>query len=224
MAPWCLYSGLKTFSNKEHFCKIAEGTINEPIEKVFERISYEKPDIIGLSCYIWNIKSVIVLGKMLKDSFPESRIILGGPEVSYNAKDFLNEHKWCDFIVSGEGEFPFAALCDAIISDGSFNIPGICFRESNKIIINEPYIAEGEPPSPYCEEYFENLHGRIAYLETSRGCPYSCAFCLSGRCGGVRFFDIERAKSEAEAIKETLKAEMMERETEELIAGSYIIR
>ena len=196
MAPWCLFSGLKTYSKEEHFCKIVEGTINEPIEKVFERIAFEKPNIIGLSCYIWNIKSVIVLGKMLKEIFPDCKIILGGPEVSYNAKSFLDEHQWCDFIVSGEGEYPFTVLCDALISERNLDIPGICFRNGDKIVVNEPYIAEDEPPSPYCEEYFENLRGRIAYLETSRGCPYSCAFCLSGRCGGVRFFDIERAKKE----------------------------
>ncbi len=133
---------------------------------------------------------------MLREALPESIIILGGPEVSYNPVDVLKNNNWCDSIVSGEGEFPFAVLCDAIKTGGNFDIPGVCFRKSDEIITNEPYIAEGESPSPYCDEYFEALHGRIAYLETSRGCPYSCAFCLSGRCGGVRFFDIERAKKE----------------------------
>ncbi len=133
---------------------------------------------------------------MLREALPESTIVLGGPEVSYNPKEILSDHFWCDFIVSGEGEYPFAALCDAVANGKSPDISGICFRNGDEIIITEPYIAEGEPPSPYCDEFFENLHGRIAYLETSRGCPYSCAFCLSGRCGGVRFFNIERAKSE----------------------------
>ena len=166
------------------------------MENVFERFSSENPDIIALSCYIWNINAVSVLGKMLKEAFPESIIVLGGPEVSYNPKDVLKNFEWCDFVVSGEGEYPFAALCDAIESGESLHIPGLCFRNGYEIIINEPYISNEEPPSPYCEEYFNNLHGRIAYLETSRGCPYSCAFCLSGRCGGVRFFDIDRAKKE----------------------------
>lgn len=187
---------MKSYCEKEHICKVVEGTINEPIEKIFERILSETPDIIGLSCYIWNIKSVHILGKMLKEALPDSVIILGGPEVSYNAGSVLKESGWCNFVVSGEGEYPFAKLCDAIISGKNIDIPGVCFRNGDKITVNEPYIAEGKPPSPYCEEYFENLKGRIAYLETSRGCPYSCAFCLSGRCGGVRFFDIERAKKE----------------------------
>ena len=133
---------------------------------------------------------------MLKKSLPDSTIVLGGPEVSYNPKEVLEEYSWCDYLISGEGEYPFALLCDLLNSETSFPVPGLCYRNGKEIIINEPFIAEGEPPSPYCDEYFEALKGRIAYLETSRGCPYSCAFCLSGRCGGVRFFDIERAKKE----------------------------
>ncbi|MBQ5357682.1 MAG: DUF4080 domain-containing protein, partial [Oscillospiraceae bacterium] len=133
---------------------------------------------------------------MLREAFPDLTIVLGGPEVSYNPEEVLKNFDWCDFIISGEGEYPFAVLCDAIKNKESFHIPGLCFKNGNDIILNSPYIADGEPPSPYCDKYFENLHGRIAYLETSRGCPYSCAFCLSGRCGGVRFFDIKRAKEE----------------------------
>lgn len=133
---------------------------------------------------------------MLKKTLPECKIILGGPEVSYNASKVLKNFDWCDFVVSGEGEYPVAVLCDAIKTNGSFDIPGVFYKNKNEIVSSEPYIAEGEPPSPYCDEYFTSLGGRITYLETSRGCPYSCAFCLSGRCGGVRFFDIERAKQE----------------------------
>lgn len=187
---------MKTYSSEEYNCKVIEGTINEPIEKVFERIAAEKPDLIGLSCYIWNINPVKTLGEMLKNFLPESIVVLGGPEVSYNPEDVLEECSWCDYIISGEGEYPFACLCDFIKSGSVKPIPGLCYRKDGKIIISEPYVMEGEPPSPYCEKYFESLKGRITYLETSRGCPYSCAFCLSGRCGSVRFFDIERAKSE----------------------------
>ena len=133
---------------------------------------------------------------MLRFAFPDSVIILGGPEVSYNPKEVLETSGWCDFVISGEGEYPFALLCDALRTGESFHIPGLCYRSGEDIIVNEPYVSDSEPPSPYCEEFFASLKGRIAYLETSRGCPYSCAFCLSGRCGSVRFFDIERAKRE----------------------------
>ena len=195
LAPWCLLSGIKEYYNTAD-AKVIEGTINEPIEAVIERICSEKPFIIGISCYIWNIKSVFILGEKLKEILPDSVIILGGPEVSYNAKEILQSLSWCDYVVSGEGEYPFAALCKAIIKNESTDIPGVCFRKGKDFVISDPYIESKDPPSPYSDEYFAALNGRIAYLETSRGCPYSCAFCLSGRCGGVRFFDIERAKSE----------------------------
>ncbi|MGN0629503.1 MAG: DUF4080 domain-containing protein [Oscillospiraceae bacterium] len=200
LAPWCLAAGLREFGNGSVEYKIVEGTINEPIDNIFERIVSESPDIVGLSCYIWNIKSVRTLGDMLRKASPETKIILGGPEVSYNAGEVLSLFGWCDFVISGEGEYPFAALCAAIACGGNLDIPGVCRRNGGEILVSEPYIEEVEPPSPYCDEYFSSLKGRIAYLETSRGCPYSCAFCLSGRCGGVRFFDIDRAKREMLAL------------------------
>lgn len=161
-----------------------------------DRIVSESPDVIGLSCYIWNMNSVCILGEMLKNAMPNCVIVLGGPEVSYNPDSVLNKYSWCDFIISGEGEYPFAMLCDSLNTESIKDIPGLCYRNNSQTVISEPYTSDSEPPSPYCDEYFESLNGRIAYLETSRGCPYSCAFCISGRCGGVRFFDIDRAKNE----------------------------
>ncbi len=202
LAPWCLAAGLREYGDKNIEYKIVEGTINEPIEKVAKRIISEKPDVIGLSCYIWNIRSVAELGKILKETLINVNILLGGPEVSYNAGEVLSLYSWCSFVISGEGEYPFALLCSSILFGGNFDIPGVCYRKNGEIIVSEPYIGKGEPPTPYCKDYFETLNGRIAYLETSRGCPYSCAFCLSGRCGGVRFFDLEKAKSNILALAE----------------------
>lgn len=196
LAPWCLAAGIRTYSQMVFDYKIVEGTINEPLEKIEERIVAENPSILGLSCYIWNFQSVKELGQRLKKSLPGLQIILGGPEVSYNTCEVLSLYNWCDYVISGEGEYPFAALCDAIFSHSDPAIPGVCYRENRGVVLSEPYIGEGEPPSPYCDDYFASLHGRICYLETSRGCPYSCAFCLSGRCGGVRFFNLDRAKQE----------------------------
>ncbi len=200
LAPWCLAAGIRSYCSNEQEYKVVEGTVNEPIEKVFERICAEKPNIIGLSCYIWNIKSVELLGKMLKNALPETTIVLGGPEVSYNPKEVLSSFGWCDFVIAGEGEFAFAKLCDELAENKDFSaVPGLCYRKGEDIVANAFSVGEGEPPTPYCEEYFAALKGRIAYLETSRGCPYSCAFCLSSRCA-LRFFDIYRAKSEMLAL------------------------
>lgn len=191
LAPWCLLAGIKEYS-PETECVVSEGTINEKIDDVADRITAEKPDIIGFSCYIWNIEKTYELIKLVKKTLPDSVIILGGPEVSYNAAEVL-ENPLIDYVISGEGEKPFALLCKAIADNISADsIAGVC----RKGHISAPYTPDEIPPSPYTEEYFAALGGRIAYLETSRGCPYSCAFCLSGRCGNARFYPLSRAFDE----------------------------
>ena len=101
------------------------------------------------------------------------------------------------YVVCGEGEKPFALLLDALYKGKPpANIPGLSRRAGSEILQSPPFIDDGDPPSPYGSEYFDALGNRIAYLETSRGCPYSCAFCLSCKSGGVRYFDINRAKKE----------------------------
>ncbi len=196
LAPWCLAAGIREYAKGNFEYKVVEGTINESIEKVAERIIAENPEIIGLSCYIWNINSVKILGEMLKKALPSAVIVLGGPEVSYNARKAISLYSFCDYIIAGEGEVSFPKFCDTLVTDRDFSfVPGLCYKTEDKIIENGFSVGTGEPPSPYCEEYFSALKGRICYLETSRGCPYSCAFCLSSRCA-LRFFDIERAKRE----------------------------
>ena len=195
LSPWCLAAGIRTYCKKKHDYKVVEGTVNEKIEDVAKRIIEEAPDIIGLSCYIWNIKSVRILGTLLHNALPFAKIVLGGPEVSYNPKEVLSEYSWCDYVIAGEGEYPFAILCDNIASHENRTVPGLCYRKEERYIVSEPFVDIGDPPSPYCEEYFSALKGRICYLETSRGCPFSCAFCLSSRCA-LRFFNEERAKKE----------------------------
>ncbi len=196
LAAWCLRAGVKSYAKIKHSVAVSEGTINEDCEKVLKRLTDLKPDLIGFCCYIWNISYVKSLAKKLKKLLPKSKIVFGGPEVSYNAKTVLTDCPFVDFIISGEGEYPFAMLCDCLESGIFPDGLGLCYKKDNEFIIAPPYICETEPPSPYCEEYFSSLSGRMVYFETSRGCPYRCAFCLSGRCGGVRYFDIHRVKSE----------------------------
>lgn len=197
LAPWCLLAGADSYCKSGINVKVTEGTINEKIENVASRIIKQNPKVIGFSCYIWNITETIELLTLIKSKLPNAVIILGGPEVSYNAEEILKKHELVDYVISGEGEKPFALLLNAIYKNTDIkNIPGICYRNKEKIIVSPPNTPTEEPPSPYTQKYFDSLKGRIAYLETSRGCPYSCAFCLSGRCGSVRFFDLERAKKE----------------------------
>ncbi|MEE0840356.1 MAG: DUF4080 domain-containing protein [Acutalibacteraceae bacterium] len=195
LAPWYLLTSVRELNLSSLDIKVVEGTVNETVEQLYLRIEKEKADVIAFSCYIWNIEYVLKLSAMLKRK--NRKIIVGGPEVSYCAKKILFENKSIDYVLSGEGEYPFSALLDALIYNKKLSaIDGLSFRRGRKIIVNEPFVTDKIPISPYCEEYLSSLGGRIAYLETSRGCPFSCAFCLSGRCGNVRYFPIDRAKND----------------------------
>ncbi len=198
LAPWYLLASSKIYCNKDINVKVVEGTVNEKYIDLLERITKEKADIIAFSVYIWNVKLVLDLAEKLKNS--KVKIILGGPEVSYCAEKILTENSFVDFVLSGEGEESFPSLLNSIADNNYNNIKGLSYRNDRKLIISEPFVSSGVPHSPYCDEYFSSLNGRIAYIETSRGCPYSCAFCLSGRCGGVRFFPLDRAKADIIAL------------------------
>ena len=188
LAPWCLAGGLEKYAPNVSY-QVIEGTINERVEDVFNRLPLNGCKIIGFCTYIWNVNFVMELCRLIKSVY-DTKIVLGGPEVSYNAQDILKNPS-VDYVISGEGELPFAQLCNG---ESFEKISGLCYRNEKTLIINEPYVPCDEPPTPYTDRYFESLNGRIAYIETSRGCPYRCAFCLSGRCGGVRFFDLEESK------------------------------
>ncbi len=197
LAPWCLFTSAK--ANCEGIAlKVIEGTINENLDIFCQRIITEKPDILSFSCYIWNIKETIYICKKVKEVLGNLKIVLGGPEVAYNCEDILSSFLFVDYILSGEGESSYPDLINAILKNESlYTISGLSFRENGKIVsIPESDVNLDTLPSPYCEEYFETLKNKIAYIESSRGCPFSCAFCLSGRCSTVRFFPLERVKEQ----------------------------
>ena len=192
LAPWCLLAGVREYSHHSHSVRVVDGTINETVADVVDRICVSNPDLVGFCCYIWNIEFVKSAVVLLKQKLPDCTVVFGGPEVSYNVKEVFDCCDDVDFVISGEGELPFALLCDAVYDNGNFSINGV----NSRLNLSSPFITSKTPPSPYCDEYFSALQSKISYIETSRGCPYSCAFCLSGRCGNVRYFDIERVKSE----------------------------
>lgn len=196
LSVWYLWESARAAGHSAGSILILECTVNQPAEEISQKIISHKPDILAISCYIWNIAMVRALIPKIKRSLPALRIILGGPEVSYNPKKLLMENPDMDYIVTGEGEIPFPLLLNALDQNsGVSGVPGLCFRDSGTIRCNLPIPAPPEPPSPYSKKHLAALQGRIAYLETSRGCPFSCAFCLSGGSGpGVRFFDLDRAK------------------------------
>lgn len=186
LAPWYLAAAAEGV-------RVVEGTINEPQDALLSRIVQTSPDLMAFSCYIWNIGCVTELIPQVRKALPDTKILLGGPEVSYRPEDALRK-TGADFVLGGEGEEPFARFLDQFPDPK--NVPGLSYRDGEGFVIALPYLTESIPKSPYTEDYFAALNGRIAYLETSRGCPFSCAFCLSGRCGKPRFFPIDRAKEE----------------------------
>ncbi len=189
LAPWCLLAAVTPPAT----ATVVEGTINEPQDRILHRILATNPDLVAFSCYIWNIKTVAMLIPMLRQALPQVRILLGGPEVSYRAEDALLTLD-ADFVLAGEGEEPFARFLNQFPEPKG--VDGLSYHTDSGLVIAEPYLTDAIPQSPYTPEYFAALKGRIAYLETSRGCPFSCAFCLSGRCGAPRFYPMERAKEE----------------------------
>ncbi len=192
LSPWCLLAGVREFCKSNVDVNVVESTINADLDKFIAGIP--TADVYAFSCYIWNIEQTLYVCKKLKQK-TEANIILGGPEVAYRAKDVLEKYEFIDFVLTGEGEYNFPKLVDAINSKNNFeDVDGLTYRKNCEIISNSEAEYTTTPPNPYSQEFFDNLNDRICYIETSRGCPYRCAFCLSGRCGGLRFFDINTVK------------------------------
>ncbi|RAL24046.1 B12-binding domain-containing radical SAM protein [Thermoflavimicrobium daqui] len=191
---------LKAFSEKEFEMEIAEYTIKDPAMNIVADIYQRQPDIVGFSCYIWNIEETITVIDMLKKVNPALKIVLGGPEVSYDTKYWMERLPQVDFIVMGEGEETFHHLLTELRGEQKFHfVFGLAYRNGEEIVLNppRPKLNLNDIPSPHrFPEDLAHLSNRVVYFETSRGCPFSCQFCLSSIEIGVRYFDIERTKQD----------------------------
>lgn len=194
LSPWCLLSGVHEFAKNKYDISVMESTINGDIYDFANKIIKEKPDVVAFSSYIWNITKTLEICKQIKENH-SCKIVLGGPEVAYRPKDVLEKYDFIDFVLSGEGEWTFPDFLDNTNGDLSL-VSGLSYRKNGEIITIPEKEYTDTPPSPFTDEFFNNLNGRISYIETSRGCPYRCAFCLSGRCSPLRFFDLEQVKND----------------------------
>ena len=191
--------------------EIMELTINHQLLAMLGEIYSAKPKVLGISCYIWNIELVKSLLKLLPAALPNTIIICGGPEVSYGVAEFMQDFPMVDYVCRGEGE---AALPELVnyLQQADFDrskvngqldqsaIPGIAWRSLTGQI-NEGQdvtVADfaGKVPFAYRAEEMADIRERILYYETSRGCPFSCAYCLSCATAGVRFLPLERVFKE----------------------------
>lgn len=177
-----------------------EFTINNDEDKIINEIYEEKPDFLGFSCYIWNINIILEIISTIKKLLPNVKIFVGGPEVSYEY-DYIFE-KGIDIVCIGEGEKTVKELIDRFNEkkciDKSFeNVNGIAFKLENDIIITKDrdLLQLDEIPFVY-KNGLEGTEHKILYYEASRGCPYSCQYCLSSLEKGLRFLSEKRVKED----------------------------
>jgi hypothetical protein len=180
LSVWALAAGVSRYARLAHDVEVVEATIHHENGDIAEQVAAFGPDVVGVSSYIWNAAKLPGLLGTLRKRLPDAALVLGGPEASHNVEYWMA--RGADHVLCGEGERSFPALLDTLVGrEGPLPETG----------------AEGEDggwADPYTEAYFHALGGRIAYLETSRGCPFRCAFCLSGEGSGVRFLPLDQAK------------------------------
>ena len=181
---------------------IVEYTINMPVLHILSDITEHDIDVLGFACYIWNIEMTLHVVDMVKAVRPDIKIVLGGPEVSFTADELLERCPNIDYIVQGEGEEAFHALVTALqLGNDGLNpvIPGVRGRRNGSILGSVEAVEVRDLstiPFPYTEEDMDDLEHKIIYYESSRGCPFSCQYCLSGNKNTVRFFPQERTLQE----------------------------
>ena len=174
-----------------------------PVLHILSDITEHDIDVLGFACYIWNIEMTLHVVDMVKAVRPDIKIVLGGPEVSFTADELLERCPNIDYIVQGEAEEAFYALIEALNNGGDGLhpvIPGVRGRHASGEILGSTEVVEVRDlstiPFPYTEEDMDDLEHKIIYYESSRGCPFSCQYCLSGNKNTVRFFPQERTLEE----------------------------
>ena len=190
---------LKAYSSdydKEVFLR--EYTINQPKDEILKDIYGSGADVVCFSCYIWNISFVRELIRDLAKILPETAFWAGGPEVSYDAEKILTEMPEVTGVLVGEGEKTFHDLLEYYIDGkGSLGeIRGIAYRDGEEIRHNGWRELMNLSEIPFVYQHLEEFENRIIYYESSRGCPFSCSYCLSSIDKKLRFRDLELVKKE----------------------------
>lgn len=176
--------------------KIREFSINDREERILKEIIEEKADVVAFSTYIWNVEIVSRVANLIKLVSPQTEILYGGPEVSYDSKDFM-EKNIGEYLIEGEGEKTYRDFVEYKLGLKELSdIKGLYYRKNDEIIFNgpRPLMNMDEIVFPYEED--EDLNNKIVYYESSRGCPFRCKYCLSSTTYGVRFHSIERTLEE----------------------------
>ena len=201
-----IHSNLAVYSMKaycreyEKYVEIGEYTINQQKDEILKSIYKKKPDILCFSCYIWNISFVEELICDLQKILPETIIWTGGPEVSYDAEKFLQKMPEVTGVICGEGEETFLELVKYYVNEGEktdlSDIRGIVFRRNGEIVRNSFREIMDMDKLVFPYKNISLFEHKIIYYESSRGCPFSCSYCLSSIDKKLRFRSLSLVKEE----------------------------
>lgn len=178
---------------------LKEYTINQQKDDIMRDIYLEHPDVVCVSCYIWNLSFVKELMADLIKILPGVDFWAGGPEVSYDAEKFLTENSEFKGVMVGEGEETFKELAGYYVEKNPQDLKdmtGICYRDGDQIIHNGWRQIMDLSSIPFIYKDLSEFKNRIIYYESSRGCPFSCSYCLSSIDKKLRFRDTETVKKE----------------------------
>jgi len=178
--------------------EICDVTINDREENITRKLLSKKADLIGFSCYIWNIDMIARVTEVLKKSRPSTCILWGGPEVSYDSQKILETYEGVDYIFSGEGEEQFPILIQHLQKDESISDMPCVFSRNGKNEGKSLVIAEDldQIPFVYTETSIQAIYHKIIYYESMRGCPFNCSYCLSSTLKTVRYRSLEKVFKE----------------------------
>lgn len=187
---------LRAYAGPDFDVKISEYTINNNTSDILRDIVLQAPDVIGFSCYIWNISKIKILISDIAKLLPSTDIWLGGPEVSFCAEEYLSCYPNVKGVFIGEGEASFKEVLKEYDSEKDFvSIPGICTRYNIGNTKMPQQISSDNIPFIY-ENGFSDFTNRIIYYESSRGCPFRCSYCLSSIDKTTTFRSLDLVKSE----------------------------
>lgn len=191
---------LKAYTRDLNYeCVIREFSINDRKEKILEELIGEKADIIAFSCYIWNEEYVTSITRLIKLVDERIEILVGGPEASYDSREFLFRNT-ADYVIEGEGEETYSEFIKKKLSEPKSliydSIKGLYFKNKNQIYYGGKREAMNMEKLIFPYNAEDILSNKIVYYEASRGCPFKCAYCLSSTQQGVRFLKINRVKEE----------------------------
>ncbi|NMA66035.1 MAG: DUF4080 domain-containing protein [Clostridiaceae bacterium] len=190
LAVWYLKAACK---EKDIPVIVRQYSINDSMQRIWSSILEVNPDVVAFSCYIWNRRFILDLVDDLKKARPQTVIIIGGPETSYEESEKDYYSAGADLIIKGEGENKLPLVLEALKTEG-LNVAKSLIDEKNICMDYSEYI------SPFCSEYLERIKDRIAYIESSRGCPYRCSYCLSSESKKLKLFPLDKVEKDIEAL------------------------